>query len=1210
MIPQNDVIKHLKRVEETFQNTENKSLTDILDSFRVVTEGYQEFTKDKQEFRYSSYNFNECTIQEKLAFANDQLQFIESLVTDKIYSNTGVVMNWFDIYKMLYDPVYAATDKTKRKVVFSTASSNRPVGDIAYGMWNGLQIIDLDIKDAELADKLKPVLFEEFKKYNWFLGVCKSASQKSLHVWTKISPISIELKNRRVEYFCNFRHKFSYVYIILVKYAKQFNYDPEIIKNFLDMAMAKPQQGIFISSDTALLNTNFRDLRLDVNFESAFDNGVESVDWIGHPALKDIFAKLEWFNNESFNKETNVEVENVYNLAERDNSKARGPRHYKHAQRWQLANTLNKLYGSEEAVKILIDICKDTPASELKGDVKTASLHDKPLSIWAVEELNKRHGFKIEIKGSDTYKEEINKIDEKIKNADVREDPLKTLNDNTKLVRLHLNKDQFLGHIKDDIIKNLAHITLLEAGAGYGKTEMIKALKARTLLILPFTSTIKAKIEADEATKDWLYYYGSKKPTLEELLSDKSMTMTIDKFSRLNVVELDTAGFEYIVIDESHLLFTSSYREVMSPCIQRLANCKAKVIMMTGTPTGEVIFFPNIAHIKVEKDDMRIKNFQLHLCPTKTEQTIEMCKSIARDIVDGKKILHPTNKGNLYFEQLIGVIKDELIRLGYTKELKHFYYKKSNTGEKSMDLVNNEKTFGDNNIIFCTSFLSVGVDICDKSTFSVYFNETWIPQDVEQFANRIRNNDLYVKMYLPKKKDGVPINYYYTEKLDLGFNKEELLTVRDFTRTCNDMLERNANEPKYNPMIQSMITTNKYLRYDENDCKYYIDETTYKLQIFEDRYNEYSKQLEVFLNGMKYYGYTVDIIDSNKEVTPQKREQFEEYLKSSRHIHYDEITRETQDFLNNITEENIEIYKELLKGNYDMFKGPEFENVRQEHKLWVKSIEIMEKNLPTIIALYKFYDCKTIRDIYDFCTDKKSNKINQTKLLKIRKFVNIEYNIKKSRLDFPIHKFVIGAQKFANEHPVTTQMEVDKWCADFTAKYVNSIEGLVVDDIKYFESMFKLTKDLWLVVIDQSRPSKGNIHISPFELIWERKDIMQDIYGNSETKEFFLQELIDNMEVDKDKKEEIQLPEFEAKNKLTLKDVEDTLKDIVHDPYEYDVYSQLDGSNDRFMAKQTNTERLRQRAAMAKRHEEEEKTVETSNQYDIFTDNDLFQDAI
>jgi hypothetical protein len=300
--------------------------------------------------------------------------------------------------------------------------------------------------------------------------------------------------------------------------------------------------------------------------------------------------------------------------------------------------------------------------------------------------------------------------------------------------------------IKDDILNNLSHITLLEAGAGYGKTEMIKAFSAKTLLVLPFTSTIKAKVESSDTTKDWLYFYGNKRPTIDDLFSGKSMSMTIDKFSRLNLYELDQAGFEYIVIDESHLLFTSSYRDVMSPAIQRIANCKAKVVMMSGTPTGELLFFPGIKHIKVIKEDLRKKEFELNMVPTQLEMLIEMCKSMAHDIIDGKKILYPTNNGTLYYEQIIGLVKKYLLELGYCEELKSFYYKKSNYGEKTMDLINVDKTIGENHIVFCTTYLSVGVDIADKYRFSVYFNETWMPQDIEQFANRLRNNDLYIRM--------------------------------------------------------------------------------------------------------------------------------------------------------------------------------------------------------------------------------------------------------------------------------------------------------------------------------------------------------------------------------------------------------------------------------------------------------------------------------
>ena len=93
-----------------------------------------------------------------------------------------------------------------------------------------MQIIDLDIKDEKIADGLKPIIFNELSRYNWFLGICKSASGKSLHVWTKITPISTERENLRVEYLCNFRHKYSYVYIILTKYAKQFGYSEDKIE--------------------------------------------------------------------------------------------------------------------------------------------------------------------------------------------------------------------------------------------------------------------------------------------------------------------------------------------------------------------------------------------------------------------------------------------------------------------------------------------------------------------------------------------------------------------------------------------------------------------------------------------------------------------------------------------------------------------------------------------------------------------------------------------------------------------------------------------------------------------------------------------------------------------------------------------------------------------------------------------------------------------
>ena len=71
---------------------------------------------------------------------------------------------------------------------------------------------------------------------------------------------------------------------------------------------------------------------------------------------------------------------------------------------------------------------------------------------------------------------------------------------------------------------------------------------------------------------------------------------------------------------------------------------------------------------------------------------------------------------------------------------------------------------------------------------------------------------------------------------------------------------------------------------------------------------------------------------------------------------------------------------------------------------------------------------------------------------------------------------------------------------------------VVIDDIQFLETIFLLIKELFDVVIIQSKPSHGNINIVPFELLWTKKTDLNDIYGGSEeTRAFFLQELLDEM---------------------------------------------------------------------------------------------------
>ena len=1179
-----NIKNHLSNLYNFYKKAsqEKQSLTEILENFSQLSKEYKETNNIKESIvnKYSNISLLDCNEDEQNGFIDNVLGKIKTLVQKSLYDSEGIVWTWKDIYKLLTDPGYYNVDKKKRKVVFSALSTNRPVGDNAYALWNGLQIIDLDIKNEILANKLKPVLFENLNKYSWFLGICLSASRKSLHIWTKITPLAIQNDECRVEFTVNYRHKYSYVYITLLQFAEQFGYTKEdIINKFLDQSMDHVQQGVFISSDMhPLVNTNFNDLRLDINFEPAFDNGIESINWVSHPDLKLIFRKWEWFTNNNVDKK--IEVQGITDINDRDISKNKKI-HYKHTQRWQLANTLTALYGEEKALQVMTEICADTPYKELKGDVKTAATHSKPVSLWGIQTLNKNHGFKIQIKESleKIQNQEIEAINDKIQNEkDNSIDPTKILNDNVSKVILYLKYNQYLSDIKEQIIDNLGKITLLEAGAGYGKTEMIKSLKDKTLLILPFTSTIKAKVEASEVTKDWLYYYGNKRPTLEELLGDKNISMTIDKFSRLNVMELDQANFKYIVIDESHLLYTSSYRAVMSPTIQRLANCNAKVIMMTGTPTGEILFFPGIKNIKVIKEDRRVKDVEIHMCKTKNEKLVMICQSMAEDIINGKKIIYPCNNGNLYYEQFIGVLSKILEEKGFDRPLKSFYYKKSNYGDESMVDIEVNKSIGNNDLIVCTNYLSVGVDICDKYNFNIYFSQLWIPQDIEQFANRVRNNDLYIKMFLEKEdSSGNQINYNLTNPLNLQFDNATLLLIKDLVRTCNDMIERNEEESKYNPLIQSLLATNNYIKYDENDAKYYIDETAFKLKIFEERYSDYSKQLNVLSNNLKYYGYTIGIInhESDDEVILNE-EQAEEILKNCRNHHFCENTIKTFKFLRHINDENIDIYKDILKGSYSIFTDDEYKETRIENNIYAEDLEIILKNLPIYLTLYKFYNPEVIIEIFEYCKEIKSNRINYSKLNRIKKLVNIEDNRRKNRIDFPIYKFIVDAQKWAKENQYVKKTDIEHWLGEYTAKVCNVVKNVVVDDIDYMNMMYELIKELFDVVVIKKQPSNGVIHIEPFILLWEKKIDINDIFGGyMNTKEFFLQDLVDNMKpIEYIGDQYIESYELPHTSKLKIDDIRQDIESIITKPYDYFKYSELDGSNDRFMNKQHNTSHL------------------------------------
>ena len=227
------------------------------------------------------------------------------------------------------------------------------------------------------------------------------------HLYTKISIPESEQsdeKKKKLLYLTNFRHKYSFVYLSLISGMSLYGYSKDDILKWMDLSMFKPQQGAFIGYDPhPLINTQFFEDFIYVNFDNVEDLGHPDIDWVTYPDLKEIFKRWEWFEDNDSNEDINIEVIKADDLKFDTHNRV----HYKHFERWKLANTLVKIYGVEKGFKYLRLICSNNiKDKELQADCITAARHNKPVNIWAVNRLNSHHGFQIKLNIQDNVVDE------------------------------------------------------------------------------------------------------------------------------------------------------------------------------------------------------------------------------------------------------------------------------------------------------------------------------------------------------------------------------------------------------------------------------------------------------------------------------------------------------------------------------------------------------------------------------------------------------------------------------------------------------------------------------------------------------------------------------------------------------------------------------------------------------------------------------------
>lgn len=1009
-----------------------------------------------------------------------------------------------NLMNIITDPNNAAIKKEQRKIVFSTNDGTRASGKDAFLKWNGFQVIDIDIKDRKIAEQLKYYIFNKLRYCNWFFGVAFSASGKSLHVYTKIQLPDEErdLAKAKLLYLTNFRHKYSFIYIACLDAMESIGFTKADLNKWLDLSMIRPAQGAFLGYDPDMLvNVNFFEDYIYFSYDNIDDLGHPELDWIAHPDLKEAFARWEWFEE---SPDTSLDIKMLNEASEAGpDGKQYDKIHYKHNERWRLANTLVNIFATrnEEGViknvslpiKYMRSIVSNKVSDkEIIADCQTAARHNKPIDVWAVKQLNKYHGFKIKIDvenidvGSTELMTSMERID--INPNQIRPSKIK--------YDFNITKNQYLSDILDNLTDKFGRTTLIEAGPGLGKTEMVKKLVEqghKVMMILPFTSIIKSKVETQEG---WYYAYGSRKPKLDV---ERGLALTIDKFSRLTLPEIQTAGFDYIFLDESHLLFMSEYRPVMPKVIDMIRNSPVPIVLMTGTPTGEFVFFPDLIHIHVLKEDERQKVLQVHLVDSTSTLFYHMCRAMAKDIADGNRILFPSNEGTLYSKRVEAGVKYFLeIDHAWTEPFKLQYYKKSNLGDEFMDKVNFNKTIEDANIVMCTTYMGCGVDIEDRFAFKIYFGDLCTAAECDQWCNRLRRNDLLVNMFIAKNDaDGNSRNIHQHKPMNFQLDDDEIRDVHSILRICNAMIERNPDEYKYNSVVQSIVSDNRFIVYDDITCKYYIDEIAYKTVIFERKYRDYAQQLPVFMKAMRCYQYEVlDPIDHGafSAQGPEIFRDVKNIVKLASDDQSNINTEHIEELMDLITDQRMDIYRDVMAGNYEIKKGNTWGEDENKKIMTVKSVEVFEKVVPIFMSMSKRFEIPVIRDIFEFCKTPQG-RYNFSAINRIRTLINLVESDEAKRLDLPIKKFMEDAWHYADTEK-TTKQEFDKWIKDHVNEYANrdSTIDVLIGNSKYtVERLTRVLERLFKCLVNCTRPDKkGNFEMSRVELLWEKKQFFSD----------------------------------------------------------------------------------------------------------------------
>lgn len=1019
--------------------------------------------------------------------------YITTTTNNKMYPTRTIGELLFEIINE--DNKYI--DKTERKQIYMTYDGTRPFAN-EYYKWNGLQVFDIDLKEwiarGNNINKLRNKLYESLQDFHWFLWICLSSSGKGIHIYTKVAPphhiyLKDQDENNEIStfyYVVNYHSKSSVIYDIIYDIRKEFGFiDSDFIESteqskyetgfelkYLDNSVGRITSGIRLTYDpNVMVNPNFLDLPIGLNlcqtakgfdYKKDIDNILLRKSTVADKFYERMQEMLEAHNSvEKAPHKSSINI-SEYVLQGYDISKYKEMplSMIKYRVRYEVCNTLADMFGKDGLqlahMVLRSEECKNV--NEINAFYSSAIRNHKKASKFGLDILQQCGVVKSVDKEFneelvDKYKLFLKKqIEKSIKLDDVDYD-------------IRLKDNEFIGHREKEVLSKLRSdkINLIYAAPSVGKTEFVKDLarQKRVMLVLPFISVIKNKIETDETIMELFdCYYDNK--DISKIEHGINAVTTFDKFSRASYEKISRM-FDYIVIDEEHLLFNSQYRiNTTSNAVKKLRQLlyissndpfAAKIILMTGTPTGSEFFFKNNGNfIRIYKKLMK-KTMEFHICDDILDTTTRLAYKVYQLIEQDHKIIIPTNKGDIYTEKMIGMVRHLLQR-----EVKYGYYKRSNNEQEIVSKINNENTVGDYEIVFCSNYLSVGIDINDTAKpFAVLYCGNWSGFEIEQFNSRIRRQDIK-SYYFVKTIDNAghfDELLYEEPKFQLRLTKEDIANFKDDKAVAEKKQEFIA---QYDPVLHTITTPG----FSTISGQIRFNQEEYELTNFENKYSEcYQHPLRV-ASTLAKYGYEIKVstqfdgldadlqhelkqvgIDSAKEEKMLKNDlligTFKDLININKYVS-EETALEFNNTIEYIIKNSFSVVED--RDMMDCYVKVVFNPFAQPEKVFVRSKVALDKMLRPAHYLVQRYSTNKCMDIIDQYIDTKGllRKKNFMRAINLLKLVEAHGN---NELSAGVEKCIEEIYDYVDKFVIDSNLKVSY------SSHMNFLDNLTNNYISY-----------------------------------------------------------------------------------------------------------------------------------------------------------------